>query len=170
MTPFQQATIPKEEKDALVQNILESYKKKTPEIHSLYQHCHSMVEVEYEIRRHVEVECSGLVFVNDTYQVLLRKKVMESAFGVKVQTFWLSIKRLDREPCRDWRHFQQIKNEIIGPEYEAMELYPADSRLVDGANQYHLWGIHDPDYRFPFGFNERMVSETPVGKSKQRKL
>jgi hypothetical protein len=51
----------------------------------------------------------------------------------------LSIRRNDRHWARDWRHFQRIKNEILGPEREAMELYPAESRLVDEANQFHLW-------------------------------
>jgi len=28
---------------------------------------------------------------------------------------------------------------IVGEEHEAFEVYPAESRLVDTANQYHLW-------------------------------
>lgn len=44
---------------------------------------------------------------------------------------------------------QRIKNELLGDEYEACELYPAESRLVDGANQFHLWAING---QFPFGF------------------
>lgn len=170
MTPFQKASFSLAEKDKMFNDIVAAYKEKRPEIYGLFKHCHSIAEVEYEVRRHVEVECEGLVFMNDTYQVLLRQKVLELSPTLKAPTFWLSIKRLDREPCRDWRHFQQIKNEIIGPEYEAMELYPAESRLVDSANQYHLWGFYDPTYRFPFGFNERMVSMAPIGKSKQRPL
>ena len=65
----------------------------------------------------------------------------------------LSIKRNDREPARDWRDFQQIKNELVGPEAEALELYPAESRLVDMANQYHLWAFKPP-YSIPVGFNQ----------------
>ena len=41
--------------------------------------------------------------------------------------------------AHDWRDLQRIKNEIAGPEREACELYPAESRLVDEANQFHLW-------------------------------
>jgi hypothetical protein len=70
---------------------------------------------------------------------------------------WLSIKRVDRDPVRDWRDLQAIKNALIGPECEAVELFPAESRLVDTANQYHLFAINDPTYRFPFGFGERLV-------------
>lgn len=55
----------------------------------------------------------------------------------------LSIHRHDRAPARDWRHFQRIKNEIVGPEYEAVEVYPSEVRLVDTSNQYHLWVMLD---------------------------
>lgn len=51
----------------------------------------------------------------------------------------LSFKRNDRAAVRDWRHFQAIKNEVAGPEREAVEIFPPESELVDGANEYHLW-------------------------------
>jgi len=84
----------------------------------------------------------------------------------------LSIKRNDREPCNDWRDFQAIKNQLVGPECEAVQLYPAESRLVDSSNQYWLWCVSDPAYRFPFGFTERLVNDgsVTVGKSKQRPI
>jgi hypothetical protein len=53
---------------------------------------------------------------------------------------------------------QRIKNEILGPEEEAMELYPTESRLMDTANQYHLWCFLG--MRAPFGYeSERIVME-----------
>lgn len=64
----------------------------------------------------------------------------------------LSIKRFDRAPIHDWRVMQEIKNKILGPEHEAVELYPAESRLTDTANQYHLWCFKDAAARFPFGY------------------
>lgn len=93
-------------------------------------------------------------FRNNIYQVV--RRIDEFPSG---RTFHLSIKRLDQKPVRSWRDFQRIKNELIGPEYEAVEIYPADERLVDTANQYHLWGFAIPEYRLPFGFNERLVSD-----------
>ena len=51
----------------------------------------------------------------------------------------LTFKRNDRAAVRDWRHFQAIKNEVAGPEREAVEIYPPESQLVDAANEYHLW-------------------------------
>lgn len=72
---------------------------------------------------------------------------------------WLSIRRDDRLPVRDWRHMQAIKNQLCGKDREGVELYPNDARLVDTANQFHLWVLREPGATFPFGFNERMVSD-----------
>lgn len=86
----------------------------------------------------------------------------------------LSIKRVDREPVRDWRDLQAIKNALVGEQCEAVELFPAENRLVDSANQYHLFAIRDPDYRFPFGFEQRFVmdaGQAPAGlKVRQRAI
>lgn len=72
-------------------------------------------------------------FVNSLYLVFVNK------MG---ELTHLSIRRLDREPCHDWRELQRIKNELVGPECEGLELYPAESRLTDTSNQYHLWVIN----------------------------
>lgn len=72
---------------------------------------------------------------------------------------WLSIRHNDRSHIHDWRHLQRIKNELCGPEREAIELYPAESRLVDEANQFHLWVLPE-DMRVPVGFDKRMVDYT----------
>lgn len=82
----------------------------------------------------------------------------------------LSIRRIDRAAVRDWRDFQRIKNQLMGPDCEAIELYPAESRLVDTANQFHLWVVHDPLFRFPFGYTERMVIGESGGGAVQRPL
>lgn len=81
---------------------------------------------------------------NDLYVVTVRE--VEGGYT------HLSIRRDDRAPCRDWRHFQQIKNQLCGPEREGLELYPAESRVVDGANQYHLW-VLPSGMRIPCGYN-----------------
>lgn len=89
-------------------------------------------------------------WVNDLYQVEVRRYPDERMAHI-------NIRRRDGWPGRDWRHFQQIKNEICGPECEAIELYPAESRLVDTSNKYHLWASLDPEFRFPVGFPSRDV-------------
>lgn len=107
------------------------------------------------------------IWVNDLYQVAVHE--LQNG-GVQ-----LNIRRRDGGPIlRDWRHFQAIKNELIGEECEAVELYPAESRKVDLANKFHLWGVRDPAYRFPFGWTERAVDYDDKGTTtngmKQRPL
>lgn len=72
----------------------------------------------------------------------------------------ISIRRNDRSWPRDWRDFQRIKNEIAGVDVEAVELYPAEDRLVDSADQFHIWCLK-PGERFAFGFDRRNVE--PLG-------
>lgn len=95
------------------------------------------------------------VFLNDTYQVN-RSKIHEGRYGWP-DFVHLSIKRIDKEPVRDWADMQQIKNELVGPEHEGMEIFPAESRLVDMANQYHIWCFVDASLRIPMGWEDRMV-------------
>jgi hypothetical protein len=94
-----------------------------------------------------EEQCE--LWLNDLYQV----QVMRIGdHGVHI-----NIRRRNGGPIlRDWRHFQQIKNELLGPECEAIELYPAESRKVDESNKYHLWGFDD-GRRIPVGFENRNV-------------
>lgn len=71
----------------------------------------------------------------------------------------LNIRRRDGKVIlRDWRHFQRIKNDIVGAECEAIEMYPAESRLVDESNKYHLYAWTNPRFRIPFGWTQRSVS------------
>jgi hypothetical protein len=92
-------------------------------------------------------------WINSRYQVTVDRR------GGDFPVVHLSIKRHDKEPPGQerWRDFQRIKDEIVGPEYEAAELFPAAERLVDTANQYHLWVAADPEFRFPFGFDGGLV-------------
>lgn len=77
----------------------------------------------------------------------------------------LSIKRNDRSPIRDWRHLQQIKNEILGPETAAVEVFPPESQLVDSANEYHLW--HTPEMAESLGGGSRLVMDPATNRANQ---
>ena len=79
------------------------------------------------------------VFVNSRYQVI-RTALADGMI-------YLSIKRHDQAAIRAWRDLQRIKNELVGPECEGMEIFPAESRKLDGANQFHLWVSADPQRR-----------------------
>ncbi len=116
-----------------------------------------------DIRKFME---DSEVFKNDLYTVAVRPMFIKD-IGLMIH---LSIKRNDRECIHDWRDLQEIKNKLVGVEAEACELYPAESRLVDCANQYHLWVLPE-GAMFPFGFTQRMTgtpeSAASVG-AKQR--
>jgi hypothetical protein len=72
----------------------------------------------------------------------------------------LSIRDNKRRAVRDWRHFQRIKNELAGREREAIEIFPPESRLIDTANQYHLF-VLPMGVSTPFTWNEgRHVDST----------
>lgn len=105
------------------------------------------------VERLVQAAAAPQVFLNNIYRVQLRREP---------PIVQLTITRLDGQPCKNWRHFQQIKNELVGPEFEAVELYPAESRLVDMDNEYHLWVNADPHFRFAFGYNRRHVMDKPL--------
>lgn len=88
-------------------------------------------------------------WANDLYTVI----VHEMEGGIT----HLSIRRNDRAAARDWRHFQQIKNQLCGAEREGLELYPAESRVVDTVNQFHLW-VLPAGQTVPLGFQAGLRS------------
>ena len=97
-------------------------------------------------------EANTTYWVNDLYQV--SRTIHDDGL------IHLCIRRRDGRPIfRDWRHFQRIKNELVGPECEGVELYPAESRLTDTSNKFHIRCVPDPAFRFPFGFTERDVAD-----------
>ncbi len=120
----------------------------------------SIVEKTRWIEERVQQMARQQIFANDLYVVSLENQ------GV----FWrMSIQRRDGQPCREWKHMQQIKNELFGPRYEAVELYPAEDRLVDTNNEYHLWVHADPNFRFPIGFQVgRCVTPQPAVEAAPR--
>jgi hypothetical protein len=73
----------------------------------------------------------------------------------------IMIRRKDFGALLDWRDKQAIKNQIAGPESEAIELFPAESRVVDNQNWSHLW-LQPGGAKFPYGFDkgERMNDST----------
>jgi hypothetical protein len=38
-----------------------------------------------------------------------------------------------------WYFFQEIKNQVLGENVVAVQVYPREKDLVDGSNTYHLW-------------------------------
>ena len=96
------------------------------------------------------------VYHNSRYTVMVR--IVPPIHGWP-NFLHLSIRRNDRQVIDDWREKQRIKNEVVGPENEGVELFPAESRLRDGANQFHLFVLAESGISFPFGYRGRVVSE-----------
>jgi hypothetical protein len=78
--------------------------------------------------------------------------VQKHLLASKPFAFRLAIKREDKEPIRDWRVLQDIKNAVAGPDCEAIELYPPESEVTDTGNMYHLWV-----FREGFGVPVRLI-------------
>lgn len=114
------------------------------------------------VKKVLNEERQSRLFKNDTYTVLLREgKLADDNFHVEEwrgKCAYISIRRNDREPKDNWRDFQEIKNQLGFSEREAVQIYPAESRLVDTANQYHLWVLPE-NVVLPIGFvGQRVVS------------
>ncbi len=62
------------------------------------------------------------------------------------------VRRHDEKPIRSWTDMQRVKNELMGPDRIAVEVYPKESQRVDVANIYHLWVLPD-GMKLPFGLH-----------------
>ena len=107
-----------------------------------------------------EEEAKCLFFINNLYQVSMSRTLIDW-FGAEKDIVQLCIRRRDGAMVWDWRHFQQIKNELCGDEVEALQLFPAESRKVDTSNKWHLWVIADGT-KLPFGWQQRDVQDASV--------
>lgn len=106
------------------------------------------------------------IWINSRYQVNIRRFPRHESDGPDL--VHLSIKRLDKGQIgpEKYRDFMRIKDELLSPEHEAIEIYPARSREVDTSNQYHMWAIDSPEWRVPFGWTEGRKVQGPVLNSK----
>lgn len=167
MKPLQRASIPDSEKALIVADLAHKWIQGDATVRELIGPDATPETIEIQIAKTIQAianEYCEEVYLNDRYQVA--KRTIEDGRMVH-----LSIKRVDREPIHDWRDLQAIKNMLVGPECEAIEIYPAESRLVDTANQYHLWVFTDETYRIPVGFTGgRATTNNTIGKSNQRPM
>jgi hypothetical protein len=127
------------------------------------------------------VKLGGVLYSNNRYHVIVHRFRNKVPGGPDI--LHLSFRNNDRSAKRDWRDFQRIKNEFLGPEHEAIEIYPAESNLADLANQWHMWALEDPKWlsKLGLGFTDGRhlwdgVSQKPsveghdIAKSQQRPL
>jgi hypothetical protein len=94
-------------------------------------------------------DVAGEFWENDAYTaVVVRDRhelsipsIVADVPGMRMTVVRIGISNNDQTARHDWRDLQRIKNDIVGPEWEAVELYPAESRLVDPSNYFLLWAI-----------------------------
>lgn len=53
-----------------------------------------------------------------------------------------------------WAEKQQIKDELFGADRVAIEVFPAEDRMVNTADVYHLW-VFDKHFKIPFGIHPK---------------
>lgn len=109
------------------------------------------------------------MWFNDTYSVTVRRLKKDPVFGTDGGMIQLGISSFDGTARHDWRDFQAIKNQLAGPECEAFELYPAESRLLDPSNYYTLWCFPGVK-RLKIGQPDRMVRDADQALAPQRAL
>lgn len=88
--------------------------------------------------------CQRMVY-NDLYSVQF---YLEEVPGYPLITRLL-IRRNDGKAGVPWPHRQRIKDELAGPERQAVEVFPPADEVVDDANCYHLW-VLPADQPVPF--------------------
>lgn len=109
----------------------------------------------------------GEEWENKYYYCTVRR--YESGFGIGGGP-WINIgiSNIDETARHDWRDFQRIKNDICGDEWEAVELYPAESRLIDPSNRFYLWCAPKGVFSFGLPENGRRVWSSAISPAPQR--
>lgn len=82
------------------------------------------------------------------YQVVVRWDWLGAELKDGRTYAMLQVARADGGAVFDWRHLQQIKTMVLGSEWEAVEIFPAESRLKDPSNARYLWACRG---QLPFG-------------------
>ena len=55
----------------------------------------------------------------------------------------LRIRRIDDQPIHSYMDLQEIKNDILGEDTVAIEIYPKQTDFKNGSNTYHIWACPD---------------------------
>lgn len=84
-------------------------------------------------------------YVDEKYQYAVMTREVNTEWGTVIHA---CIRNADESDI-PWFEKQRIKNELFGPERCAVEVFPADSQLVDEANMYHLW-VLPKEMKLPF--------------------
>lgn len=107
-------------------------------------------------------------FENDKYGVMIKEAASDGFFTQRddgtqepMTITHLIVVKLDKkanEPT--WLEKQHIKNELLGPNAEVVELFPSEARRMSGIPEYqtHLWSL-SPGARMPLGLVPKNFDE-----------
>jgi hypothetical protein len=87
-------------------------------------------------------------FVNNLYSVQVSELLTEAGSVVHL---W--IRRHDESTTRSWSELQRIKDELVGRDRTAVEVFPPADEVVDQANMFHLW-VLPAHLRLPFSLKD----------------
>lgn len=109
-----------------------------------------------ELDRHEFPSGITRVIANGWFAVLWRPVTVDA--GYIEQAVHLMIRNAPNTPVRSWRDLQRIKDELVGPEWGAYEVFPPRREIVDQANMTHLWcmppALLQPEFSL-FAWNQR---------------
>ena len=73
-------------------------------------------------------------YLNNRYSVQISDN--QTSWGPVIH---LWIRRHDDKMPRSWMDLQRIKNELVGEDRVAVEVFPEQTQFVNDANMAHLW-------------------------------
>lgn len=100
-------------------------------------------------------------FCNELYAVQWFEQ--ETEWGPVVHLLITRHPGKDSKP-RSWADLQRIKNDLVGPERVAVEVFPKASRLIDESDVYHLWVLPE-GFDLPFDLQYWRESQRAAGWS-----
>lgn len=89
-----------------------------------------------EDRNPVELSEGETWWRNSFYTVFRKELEPDQGLDGPVR---LDIRRNDGKAIREWKHLQRVKNEIVGEEREAVEIFPPQSMVTNMGTQQHLF-------------------------------
>jgi len=99
--------------------------------------------------KHHKVKAIVQAFCGKTASVQV-SRFQHSVYGDCIH---LWIRRHDNRPM-GWTELQRTKNEILGHDAVAVQVFPKQADVIDAANMYHLWQlgqgfeVDESDFKF----------------------
>ena len=84
-------------------------------------------------------------FVNKQSKI----KVIRSITTLENGSRWIHVSCSKKIGQIVWKDLQSVKNQFIGSEKEAIQVFPKIRNLIDISDCYHLWSLLDGEFCIP---------------------